>query len=140
MADRMSESALALCSRFSKYSAVLTTLFGGVVLMGWAFHIPAFNVIIPGQVAVKANTAACFILIGLALWLVVEEKERGGYQRGLSRFLALTASVIGLLSFLEVWYGWNLGIDQLLFTAGAEHSRQREAGLDAGSRLPTFSS
>ena len=120
MADRMSESALAFFARFSKYSAVLVTLLGGVVLAGWAFHIPALKVIIAGQVAVKANTAACFILIGLALWLVAEENERGRYQRGVSRFLALTASVIGLLSFLEVWYGWNLGIDQLLFTAGAE--------------------
>jgi hypothetical protein len=105
MADRMSESALAFFARFSKYSAVLVTLLGGVVLAGWAFHIPALKVIIAGQVAVKANTAACFILIGLALWLVAEENERGRYQRGVSRFLALTASVIGLLSFSRglVW-------------------------------------
>ncbi len=120
MADRMRESALAWLPRFSKYSAVLVTVLGGVVLTGWAFHIPRLKVIIAGQVAIKANTAACFILIGLALWLVVEEKERGRFQRGASRFLALTAGLIGLLSFLEVWYGWNLGIDQLLFTAGAE--------------------
>lgn len=116
----MSQIALDFFARFSKYSSILAALFGGVVLTGWAFHIAALKVIIAGQVAVKANTAACFILVGLALWLVVEEKERGRSQRGLSRFLALTASVIGLLSFFEVWYGWNLGIDQLLFTAGAE--------------------
>src|SRR5436853_1809934 len=120
MANRMSESALAFFLRFSKYSAVLATLFGGVVLTGWAFHIPALKVLIAGQVAVKANTAICFILIGIALWLVVDENEHGRYQRGVSRFLALTASLIGLLSLLEVWYGWDLGIDQLLFTAGTE--------------------
>src|SRR5690349_10236185 len=120
MADRMGESALAWLRRLSKYSAVLVTLLGGVVLTGWAFHLPTLKVIIPGQVAIKANTAACFILIGLALWLVVEEKEAGRYRREVSRCLALMVSVIGLLSFLEVWYGWDLGIDQLLFTAGAE--------------------
>src|SRR5437764_6972069 len=120
MADRINESALAFFSRFSKYSALLAIVFGAVVLTGWAFHIPRLKVIIAGQVAAKANTAACFILIGVALWLVAQEKERGRFQTGVSTFLSLAASVIGLLSFLEFCYGWDLGIDQLLFTAGAE--------------------
>jgi hypothetical protein len=30
------------------------------------------------------------------------------------------ASIVGLLSFLEYWHGWNLGIDQLLFVAGTQ--------------------
>ncbi len=34
--------------------------------------------------------------------------------------LALVVSAVGLLSFLEYWYGWNLGLDQLLVLAGAD--------------------
>ncbi|MGE5055437.1 MAG: PAS domain S-box protein [Acidobacteriota bacterium] len=120
MADRMNERALAFFAWFSRCSAVLATLFGVIVLTGWALHIQALKVVIPGQVAVKANTGACFILIGLAFWLVIEEKERGRTQRGVSRFLALTASVVGLLSLVEVCYGWDPGVDQMLFRAGAE--------------------
>jgi hypothetical protein len=37
------------------------------------FHIQIVKSILPGQVAVKANTAACFILIGFALWILRRE-------------------------------------------------------------------
>jgi PAS domain S-box-containing protein len=34
--------------------------------------------------------------------------------------LAAVVSVVGLVSFLEYWYNWNPGIDQLLFVASPE--------------------
>lgn len=71
--------------------------------------------------AVKANTGVCFVLIGVALWLLrsAHENERWGWRRA-ARLLALFVSAVGLLSFLEYWYRWDLGIDQLLFSAGPE--------------------
>lgn len=118
MADRMSDSMFRVLSRFPKYISGLAIAFGLMVLTGWAFHIQRLKGMIPGQVAVKAN-AACFVLIGLALWLAIS----GGRRRltsVASRLLALLASFIGLLSFLEYCKGWDLGIDQLLFTAGPD--------------------
>lgn len=90
-----------------------------MVLTGWAFHIPRLKGLISGQVPVKANTAVCYVLIGTALWLVQAGNTKR-YRQVLSGVLATAVSVVGLLSFLEYWYGWDLGIDQLLFTAGPE--------------------
>ena len=117
--DDSSTSAFKWLSRLSRYSSALAVAFGAMVLAGWALHIQRLKGILTGQVAVKANTAACFVLIGAALWLAQEGKQNVRRQL-LSRVLAATASLVGLLSFLECWYGWDLGIDQLLFTAGAE--------------------
>lgn len=119
MADGMSDRTFKFLSRFSIYISGLSVTFGAMVLTGWIFHIQRLKGLIPGQVAVKANTAVCFVLIGTALWLA-KAGARIRLTRRLSRGLALLASSIGLLSFLECWRGWDLGIDQLLFTAGPD--------------------
>lgn len=106
-------------SRFSRCTNGLSIAFGVTVLTGWALHIQRLKGIIPGQVPVKANTGVCFVLIGMALWLEMAGPGRR-FTRVTARALALLASGIGLLSFLECWRGWDLGIDQLLFTAGPD--------------------
>jgi len=118
VANRTSTSALTLLSRFSRCTSGITVAFGLITLTGWAFHIYRFKSIIAGQIDVKANAAICFILIGLALWL--EEGDAKPYKKVLSKSLALTSSLVGLLSLLEYWWGWNLGIDQLLFRVSTE--------------------
>jgi PAS domain S-box-containing protein len=120
VANRTNDRSVTFLARFCAGVSGLAFVFGLFVLSGWAFHVRLFRTIIPGQVAVKANTAICFVLLGLALWLVRKEGQATATGRMLSRYLALTASLIGLLSFLEFWKGWNLGIDQLLFHAGLE--------------------
>lgn len=119
VADRMSEKRFRFLSRFSIYTSGLAIAFGVMVLTGWIFHIQALKGLIPGQVPVKANTGVCFVLIGTALWLAASGAEKR-FTRFLSSFFALVAGFIGLLSFLEYWYGWDLGLDQLLFTAGPD--------------------
>ncbi|HEV3511803.1 MAG TPA: PAS domain S-box protein, partial [Candidatus Sulfotelmatobacter sp.] len=110
--------------RLNQYVSVcsgLAVAFGMWVLSGWMLHIPRMKSILAGQVAVKANTAACFLLIGFALWIL--KRENAGIVSGwrlAAKIAAILASVVGLLSFLEFAFGWNLGIDQLLFTAGVE--------------------
>jgi PAS domain S-box-containing protein len=118
MADRMSEGASKFLARFSGYTSVLGIGFGVMVLTGWTLHIQRLKGLIPGQVAVKANTAICFILLGTALWLATCDVPKR-FARLWTTALGLLASFIGLLSFLEYWNGWDLGIDQLLFKGGA---------------------
>ena len=100
-------------------TSILAMGFGLMVLAGWVFHLQSLKTVLPGQVVVKANAGICFILIGLALWLLRKEhaSTRGRLLAGL---LAVIGAVVGLLSFFEWLYGWDLGLDQLLITAGPE--------------------
>lgn len=119
MADRKSEDGFRVLSRFSLYNSGLGIAFGVMVLTGWALHLQRLKGIIPGQVPVKANTGVCFVLIGMGLWLALAGFGKQ-FTRVTARVAALLASAIGLLSFLEFWGGWDLGIDQLLFPAGPD--------------------
>ena len=60
-----------------------------------------------------ANTAASFVLVGLALWW------RAGVQSRSSQYASLAAAalagLIGLMSLAEYVSGENFGIDELLF-------------------------
>src|ERR1035438_2484570 len=101
--------------------SVLAVAFGLWVLTGWMLHIQIMERILPGQVAVKANTAACFILIGIALWVLRKEQPPGvASWRLAAKIAALLVSVVGLLSLSEFLWGWDLGLDQLLSSAGPE--------------------
>ena len=106
------------------FCSVLAIAFGVWVLAGWALHIPIVKSILAGQVAVKANTAFCFVLIGCALWLLKKEPSQAfsGWTL-VGRVAAVIATIVGLLSLLEFVFRWNLGIDQVLFIAGPEDIR-----------------
>ena len=107
--------------RFVSYCSVLAIGFGLWVLTGWVLHIQILTRILPGQVAVKVNTAACFILIGFALWVLREQQSPEITSwKPTARVAALLVSVVGLLSLTEGLWGWDLGIDQLLIFAGPE--------------------
>jgi PAS domain S-box-containing protein len=108
-------------SQFVIGCSVLAVAFGLWVLMGWIFHIQIVKSILPGQVAVKANAAIGFVLLGLALWISRKELPAGVSSWTLvARISAALVSTLGLFSFLEFLWGWDLGIDQLLFIAGPE--------------------
>ncbi|MBZ5657387.1 MAG: PAS domain S-box protein [Acidobacteriia bacterium] len=107
--------------QFVSFCSVFSVALGLWVLMGWMFHIQIVKSILPGQVAVKANTAACFILIGFSLWFLRKEQPPIALGWKLAaQIAAVMASVVGLLSLTECIWGWDLGIDRLLFAAGPE--------------------
>ena len=95
--------------------AALSVGFGVWVLAGWAFDIHVAKSIVPGEITVKPNTALCFMLLGLALWLQVRGGAAARWKRVGAASASLTALVIGFISFLEYLTGWDAGIDQLLF-------------------------
>ena len=119
-----SESDPTIARRLGQFVSgcnVLAAAFGLWVLAGWMLHSQIVKSILPGQVAVKANTAVCFILMGFALWILRREPPSGAAGwRLAAKTAAIIASLVGLLSLPECLWGWDLGIDQLLFAAGAE--------------------
>ncbi len=116
-----SDPRVAKClTFFAAFCSAFSVGFGLFILIGWTFHVRSIEtVFFSGQVAVKANTGLCFALIGIAFWLVRKENQATG-AKSTARMLALLVCFVGLLSFLEFWFGWSLGIDNLLFRAEAE--------------------
>jgi len=55
--------------RFSRATGAATILVGSLVLLGWLIDAEPLKAVIPGLVAMKVNTALCFVLCGLCLWL-----------------------------------------------------------------------
>jgi PAS domain S-box-containing protein len=90
-------------------------MLGAAVLVGWILHIDSLKSILPGLISMKANTAICFILTGTALWLSVDETSRTSRQR----YTVVCAGMATLIAFLvgvEYVTGFNLHIDQVVFT------------------------
>jgi PAS domain S-box-containing protein len=119
----MDEFNAVIAKRLRMFAAgvsLLAIVFGCWVLFGWVFDVSIAKTIIPGQVAVKANTALCFILIGLALWLRSRLEPLSGSLRMTVGFATLTVGVVGAISFSEFLTGWDPGFDQLLIKVGPE--------------------
>ncbi|MEJ1959709.1 MAG: PAS domain S-box protein [Nitrosomonadales bacterium] len=114
----------AAASKFTPLAAVLAIVVGIMALVGWAFDITALKSIQPGWITMKANSAVCFILIGIALLfasrlpLTVSPQSLILFPR-LTRLFGLSVGLIGLLTLGEYFFGWNPGIDQWLFYESA---------------------
>jgi hypothetical protein len=84
-----------------------------LVLTGWVFDIATLKSILPGLATMKPNTALCFMLAGGSLWLLNGEPTR--LKRRLALAGASFVTALALLTLSQDLFGWNLGLDQLLF-------------------------
>ncbi|MEK6245519.1 MAG: ATP-binding protein [Pseudomonadota bacterium] len=102
-----------------RLAAVLTAAIGVIVFAGWVFGLPLLKSVLPGVVEMKANTAVGLVLAGYALFFLGDRPSLP-LQR-LAQALALAVGALGLATLGEYLFGWQLGIDELLFrdTAGA---------------------
>ncbi len=96
---------------------MIAGLFSGAiglsVLLGWIFRVPLMKSVLPGAVEMKANTAIGFLLAGTALCLLSAPGDR--IRKRFGQSLALAVSLLGFLTLSEYWFGWRLGIGELLF-------------------------
>ncbi|WP_242056273.1 MULTISPECIES: EAL domain-containing protein [unclassified Nostoc] len=113
--SRAQSSALnTLCQSFSQKISIAVILIGCVVIVGWIKDITVLKSILPGWVAMKANTAICLILGGMSLWLWHEHSTIGVTRRA-AQVCAALVLVIGLLTLMQYAFNLNLGIDQIFF-------------------------
>ncbi len=101
-------------SLFVRFASLFPIATGLLSLVGLTFGIAVLKSIIPGQPVIKMNAAVCLMLLGLALWLL-RKPEQPRIKRLCGQILAGIVALVGLLSFAEHLFGWDLGIDQLLF-------------------------
>src|SRR5258708_312783 len=98
---------------FSRAAAVVAILIGAVALVGWLADITWLKSIY-GDITMKANTAVALMLMGASLWLLPSASHKSASTIG--KICAAAAGLIGLLTLTEHVIGWNLHIDQLVFT------------------------
>jgi PAS domain S-box-containing protein len=96
-------------------ASIIVSVIGCLVLAGWMFDLSTLKSVLPRLAPMKANTALSFILCGAALFLLRNEDLSAKlWKKRLAQLCALTVASIGILTFGEYAFGWNIGIDQLL--------------------------
>jgi PAS domain S-box-containing protein len=100
---------------FARGAGVAVSALGAAVLVGWALDVTVLKSLSAGLVSMKPNTAFSFLLGGVALQILSTGPSRT-HLRLMSLACALVVSLIGLLTLSEYLYGWNLDIDQLVFS------------------------
>ena len=109
--DRQSPTPVpAAASWLERVPAVaggVVALTGAVVLLGWIFDLAALKSVLPGLATMKANTALCFLLAGVALV--------GRDRRWVRLACAGLVCAVAGLTLVEYGTGRDLGIDQFLF-------------------------
>ncbi|MBD2448252.1 PAS domain S-box protein [Nostoc sp. FACHB-152] len=113
----------------AQVAGAIAIVVGSLVLLGWLFDIEFFKRgSYASWVTMKANTALCFVLSGISLWLsqisrnkqpdlglAAEKVAETSIYFWLARVGSIGLIVIGSLTILQYLSGWNLGIDELLF-------------------------
>jgi signal transduction histidine kinase len=105
-------------SSIARFASASVVLVGAVVLAGWAIGNPGSRLGFPNFFAMKANTALCFVLAGVSLWLQGARRAGSGERvrtRRLGRACAAVVALVGGLTLFQYLFGRNLGIDQALF-------------------------
>jgi len=105
---------VAGAKKFSRAAAALVTLVGALVLAGWLFDIHGLKSVY-ADITMKANAALSLLLAGASLWALKAGGERA-FARRAGQACAAAVALVGALTLSEHIFGWNLGIDQLLFT------------------------
>ena len=85
---------------------------------------PGLRSVFAGDINIKTNTAICLVLCGVSLMLLAVHPI-APRRREIAGVLALIPIAIGLATMAEHVFGWNLGIDQLLFREDVGAWRRR---------------
>ena len=109
--------------------AVFAFCIGGAALLGWILDNPYLKRIHPSLVTMKANTAVCLMLVGVSV-LLYNDRSPSALKRDIRQSFAAIVGLVGLITLSEHVFGWNTGLDQLLF-----YESQAEAGLSFPGRM-----
>src|ERR1051325_2489394 len=120
---------LIRCKAYSIGLLLVAFAIGATGLLGWILDNPLLKRIHPSLVTMKANTAVCLMFAAVSLFLI-EAKSASLPKRRISQLLAAAVAVVGLITLSEHIFGWNSGLDQLLF-----HESSKEAGLSFPGRM-----
>ncbi|HKG80036.1 MAG TPA: GAF domain-containing protein, partial [Pyrinomonadaceae bacterium] len=107
--------------------ALLAFCIGGAALLGWIFDIEILKRIHPTLVNMKANTAICLMLSAASL-LLLQNRPVSNTRRLVVQLFAAIVGIIGLITLSEHVFGWNTGLDLLLFFESVDEAGQSFPG------------
>lgn len=103
-------------SALIKRAAVFITIVTGcAVLAGWIFNIPGFKSLLPGFGNMRFNTAICFILSGVTLYLLRDGPSISKFRQNIAYVFACLILLTGVISLCYYIFGWDSGINELLW-------------------------
>lgn len=121
--EQESETGLRRCyTRIAAFASIFAVSVGLSGLLGVVLHVRWLVTWFVEPVTMKVNTAACFVLLGTAFWILRRPEARSGRLLLAGRMLAAVAGAIGLLSWLEYFAGFDLTIDHWLLKPLADTS------------------
>ncbi len=97
----------------SECISIAITLIGVVVLLGWIFDITVIKSVPLDLASMKPNTATCFILTGISIFLQ-QTRRSLLWTISVTKVFASSVALIGLLTILEYIFDCSLGMDQLI--------------------------
>lgn len=97
--------------------AAFVAAIGLVVIVGWLLRIDLLMSVAPGLATMKFNTALCFFLSGISLYL--SDVNRPSAQRRIGFGCAATVLIISILTLAQYVGSWNIGIDELIVADSA---------------------
>jgi signal transduction histidine kinase/CheY-like chemotaxis protein len=101
---------------YAQFAAVLAVSVGTTVLAGWLLDIQILRSIRPTWIEMRANTAGCFLLCGISLWLQMNRSATMLKRaRFVARLLGGTVACVGAATLLEFAFGVDLRLDRFLF-------------------------
>ena len=117
----MEESFVRFCKAVARLAGVAAASTGAIGLLGWILDAEPLKAVFTGGITIKANAAACLILLGVALLLLLPERRHSWWPVPVGRACAGLAAVVGGLTLFQHLGGHDFRIDQLLFheTPGA---------------------
>jgi PAS domain S-box-containing protein len=136
MAEEYSSRIASRIQYASRVASLLAVASGIAVLLGWALDIRILTTFLPGQTAMRPNSAATYVLAGAALWILHEAHLRGSSGRlwfWIGNLLAVIVITSGVVTLGEYLFPIRTGIDHLLF----QDVEVPIAGLFPGRMTPT---
>ena len=94
---------------------VLATV-GVLVLIGWALRVQILRTMYPGLATMKPDTAAGFLLIGIALTVLARPQGLPGWMTAAARVTGGVVAAFFMLTLLEYAIGRDFGINTLVVT------------------------
>jgi PAS domain S-box-containing protein len=97
---------------FARIVSTIMIVVGAFVIVGWIFYFWIPSSLLVHLYSIKPNTAICFVLSGMALWLYSE--KHSNFSENLAQICGAMIFLIGIITLFEYFFNRDFAIDQWL--------------------------